>query len=96
MNRKLIIACSVAGTLVLGSCAGMSDTEQRTLTGAGIGTVAGVAVGAITGDWWWAAAGAAAGAATGYLVDRNKQAQQQAYERGVQTGKQQATTTPPK
>ena len=50
-----------------------------------------MAVGAITGDWWWAAAGAAAGAATGYLVDRNRQPQQQAYERGVQTGKQQAT-----
>ena len=69
MNRKQIIACGAGATLLLGSCANLSDTEQRTLTGAGIGTVAGVAVGAITGDGWWAAAGAAAGAATGYLVD---------------------------
>ena len=66
------------------------DYIRIALTGAGIGTAEGVAVGAITGDWWWAAAGAAAGAATGYLVDRNKQAQQQAYDRGVQTGRQQA------
>jgi hypothetical protein len=90
MNRKSIVACSVAATLVLGSCANMSQQEQSVLSGAGIGTAAGVAVGAITGDWWWAAAGAAAGAATGYLVDRNRQQQQQAYERGVQTGRQQA------
>jgi len=95
MNRRLIIACSLAGTLVLGSCANMSSSEQSTLSGAAIGTAAGVAVGAITGDWWWTAAGAAAGAATGYLVDRQRQREQQAYDRGVQTGKQQATTTKP-
>ena len=95
MNRNLIIACSLAGTLALGSCSNMSQQEQSVLSGAGIGTAAGVAVGAITGDWWWAAAGAAAGAATGYLVDRNKQQQQQAYDRGVQAGKQQASQTQP-
>ncbi len=91
MNRKQIIACGTAATLLLGSCANMSQQEQSVLSGGAIGTAAGVAVGAITGDWWWAAAGAAAGAASGYLVDRNRQQQQQAYERGVQTGKQQAT-----
>jgi hypothetical protein len=91
MNRQQIVACAVAGTLVLGSCANMSETEQRTLSGAGIGTAAGVAVGAITGDWWWAAAGAAAGAATGYIVDRQARRDQANFERGVQAGKQQAT-----
>jgi hypothetical protein len=78
MRRNAIIACVLAGTLVLGSCANLSQQEQSVLSGGGIGTATGVAVGAITGDGWWAAAGAAAGAASGYLVDRNRQAQQQA------------------
>jgi hypothetical protein len=91
MNRNTIVASALALTLVLGGCAGMSDTQQRVGTGAAIG---GLAVGALTGEWGWAAAGAAAGAAGGYLVDqhqRNQQAQQQrAFDQGVQAGRQQA------
>jgi len=63
MTRNLILVCGIAGTLALAGCAGMSETEQRTLSGAAIGTAAGVAVGAITGQWAWAAGGAAIGAA---------------------------------
>ena len=29
MNRKQIIACGAGATLLLGSCANLSDTEQR-------------------------------------------------------------------
>jgi hypothetical protein len=61
----------------------MTDQEQRMTTGAAIG---GVAVGAATGSWGWGTAGAAAGAATGYLIDSQKQKEQDAYQRGVQEG----------
>jgi len=73
MNRKLIISSLLVSTLALGACADMSDTERRTLTGAGVGAVIG---GAVTGDWAWAAGGAAIGAAGGYLYDQNKKSQQ--------------------
>jgi osmotically inducible lipoprotein OsmB len=91
MRRKLILACGLTGTLVLAGCAGMSETEQRTLSGGAIGTAAGVAVGAITGEWAWAAGGAAIGAASGYLYDQQKKKEQHAYEQGVQQGKKEAT-----
>jgi osmotically inducible lipoprotein OsmB len=67
MTRRLILSCVLA--LSLSACAGMSDTERRTGEGAAIG---GVAAGALTGEWGWAAAGAAAGATTGYLYDKHK------------------------
>ncbi len=92
MNGNTIVASALVLAVALGGCAGMSDTQQRVGTGAAIG---GLAVGALTGEWGWAAAGAAAGAAGGYLVDqqaRNQQAaQQRAFDQGVQAGKQQAT-----
>ena len=69
-------------------CAGMSDTQQRTLSGSAIGAAAGTAIGAIAGDAGWGAAiGAAAGAAGGYLYDRDQKAKEAAYNRGYQEGK---------
>jgi len=80
----------VAAALVLGlaGCAGMSDTQQRaatgTLAGAGIGAVAGAIGGnAALG----AAAGAGAGLAGGLIVDRVRQNEQAAFQRGVQQGR---------
>lgn len=94
MNGKLIISSALLAALALGGCSGMSSSEQSTLSGAGIGTAAGVVIGAATGEWAWAAAGAAIGAGTGYLVDKEKQkqqaAQQKAYNEGLQAGKAQA------
>jgi len=69
MNRKLMATCALAGAMTLAACSNMSDTQQRTLTGAGIG---GAAAGIITGEWGWAAAGAAVGAASGYIYDQHK------------------------
>jgi osmotically inducible lipoprotein OsmB len=87
MNGKLILTCALAGTLLLGGCASMSDTERRTATGAALGAAAG---GLITGDWGWAAGGAAIGAVGGYLYDQNKKSddrrQREAYEQGVKDG----------
>ncbi|MCZ7565611.1 MAG: glycine zipper domain-containing protein [Burkholderiales bacterium] len=87
MNRTLILSCVVAGALA--GCANMSDTEQRTLSGAAIGTAAGVALGAITGEWAWAVGGAAVGAASGFIYDQQRQREQRAFEQGVQEGKRQ-------
>ena len=83
MRTNLILSGALCGALAFGGCAGMSDTEQRTLSGAAIGTAGGAAVSAITGDWAWALGGAAVGAASGYLYDRQKKKEQQAYEQGV-------------
>jgi len=87
MNRNLILSCTLAGTLALGACANMSDTERRTGTGAAIGAAAG---GLITGDWAWAAGGAAIGAVGGYLYDQDKKSQErkqnEAYQQGYKAG----------
>lgn len=94
MNRDLILAPALAAVLAVAGCAKMTASQQSTFCGAGIGTAAGVAVGAITGDWAWVAAGAAIGAGAGYLSEQERQrqaaAQQKAFEAGVQAGKQQA------
>lgn len=60
--------------ITVGACSGMDNTQQRTLSGAGIGAAGGAAVGALTGGSvaGGAAIGAAAGAAGGYLYDQSK------------------------
>ncbi len=83
MNRNMTTCYALAAALTLGGCAGMSDTQKRTTTGAAIG---GTAVGIVTGEWGWAAAGAVAGAAGGYLYDQSKKNEQTAYEKGVKEG----------
>ena len=94
MKRNLIVGSTLVSAIALAGCADMSASQQSTLSGAGIGTAAGVVVGAVTGEWAWAAAGAAIGAGTGYLVNqeqqRQKAAQQAAFDEGVKAGKQQA------
>jgi hypothetical protein len=61
--------------LLLAGCAGMSNTEQRVLTGAAIGAGAGAGLGAVTGGLSIPAGaiiGAGAGAVTGLAVDALK------------------------
>jgi hypothetical protein len=84
MNRNFVIFCALICVLSLAGCAGMSDTQRRTGTGALIG---GAAAGIVSGEWEWAAAGAAAGAAGGYLYDKSKRNEQDAYERGLREGR---------
>jgi hypothetical protein len=67
-------AVALAG-LLLSGCAGMSNTEQRVLTGATIGAGAGAGLGAVTGGLSIPAGaiiGAGAGAVTGLAVDALK------------------------
>lgn len=86
-NYTIVLILSVG--LILGGCAGMSDTQQRTLSGAAIGTGAGAVVGAIAGSAGWGAAiGAAAGAAGGYIYDKNQKSKEAAYQQGYEAGKQ--------
>ncbi|NLJ29745.1 MAG: hypothetical protein GX433_17305 [Deltaproteobacteria bacterium] len=64
----------VALLFSLTSCAGMSTTQQRVLSGGAIGAGSGAAIGAITGGSpaVGAAVGGAAGAAGGYIYDQSK------------------------
>jgi osmotically inducible lipoprotein OsmB len=59
---------------VLAGCAGMSTTQQRTLSGAAIGAGGGALIGGIAGGspGVGAAVGAGAGALGGYLYDRSQ------------------------
>lgn len=74
-TRNLILALTVAGGLA--ACSNMSSTEQRTLSGAGIGAAGGAAIGGLaTGKpLTGAAIGAAAGAAGGWLYDRHEKSE---------------------
>jgi len=86
--EKTFVIVLLMTSLMLGGCAGMSDTEQRTLSGAAIGTAAGGVIGAIAGDTGLGLAlGAVAGTAGGYLYDRHEKAQQNAYNQGYEAGK---------
>lgn len=95
-SRTIATTLALAAAALAG-CADMTTTQQRTASGAAIGTAAGVVVGAATGEWAWAAGGAAIGAAGGYIYDQEKKkqeaAQQKAYNEGVQAGKQQQQQT---
>ena len=85
---KKIIAITAA-TLAIAGCSNMSNTEQRTLSGAGIGAAAGaVGVAIFHGNpIWGAVGGAAVGAASGYAYDAYKKNQAAEYNSGYNAGK---------
>lgn len=80
VSLRLFAPLLLALSVVLGGCT-MTETEQRTASGAGIGAAAGAAAGALfgafagvpgTGAAIGAAAGTALGAGGGYIVDQRK------------------------
>lgn len=76
MKRQLLIPSLLFAGAALSGCAGMSDTQQRTLSGAAIGAAGGAAIGALTGHAGTGAAiGVAAGALGGYLYDNHQKSQ---------------------
>ena len=78
------IAIVLAGGILLTSCAGMSDTQQRALTGTAGGAAVGTVLGAIGGNaGLGAVAGAGAGLAGGLLFDRSRQNEEAAFQRGL-------------
>jgi osmotically inducible lipoprotein OsmB len=61
---------------LLGACSGMSNTEQRTLSGGAIGAAGGAVIGAAAGaPGTGAAIGAGAGLLGGYLYDQYQKSQ---------------------
>lgn len=74
-TNKLLLAVTLVGSLA--GCANMSSGEQRSLSGAAIGTAAGALIGELaTGQpLHGAVLGAAAGAAGGWLYNRHEEAQ---------------------
>jgi len=81
----------VMALVAVGGCAGLSPTEQTTLTGGAAGAAGGALVGAIAGN---AGLGAAIGAGTGLLggllYGEHQQSVHDTYERGVREGYQRA------
>ena len=75
--------------LVLSACSNMNNTEQRTLSGAGIGAAAGAVGTALlhSNPIWGAVGGAAVGAASGYVYDAYKKEQASEYNSGYNAGK---------
>jgi uncharacterized membrane protein len=87
--KRTVIAIILSISLALAGCAGMSDTQQRTLSGGAIGAGAGAVVGAISGNTaLGAAVGAAGGAAGGYLYDRYEKTKEAEYQKGYKAGQQ--------
>jgi len=88
MKRILIVAILSVSLVFLG-CAGMTDTQQRTLSGGAMGAGAGAIVGAIAGSAGWGAAiGAATGIVGGYIYDQHEKSKQKSYQEGYKAGQQ--------
>ena len=86
---KKILAVAITPVFLLTACSGMSNTQQRELSGAGIGAVAGAGIVAIAGGTaiWGAVGGAVVGAAGGYVYDQYEKSKQEEYNSGYKAGK---------
>ncbi|MCB1985032.1 MAG: OmpA family protein [Burkholderiales bacterium] len=95
MHRKLIIV--TAASILLSSCANMSETQRGTAQGSLAGAAAGALIGGLAGDGKGAAigaaAGAAAGAAGGYFWSKRMEEQKRQMEAATEgTGVQVSQT----
>jgi Glycine-zipper domain len=87
--RNLAIVLTL--TALLTGCADLTPTQQRALTGTGIGAAGGAVIGAIAGNAGLGAViGAGAGLAGGLVVDQVKKNEAAAYQRGYASGRQSA------
>jgi uncharacterized protein YcfJ len=86
----MLLACCVA----LAGCSNMTPTQQRALSGTGIGAAGGAVLGAIGGNaGLGAVAGAAAGLAGGLIYDQVKKNEQASYNQGYAAGKHSTATS---
>ena len=83
-NYKIVLSnLGLAALIVLGGCAGLSDTQQRAMTGSLGGAAAGAAIGAIAGNAGLGAViGAGTGAVGGFAYGKHKESVNQAYQQG--------------
>jgi uncharacterized membrane protein len=79
----------IAMFALLAGCADMTQTQQRTLTGAAGGAAAGGIIGAIAGNAGvGAAVGAGLGGTGGFLLGRHNESVNRAYEQGRESASQ--------
>jgi osmotically inducible lipoprotein OsmB len=91
---KSTLVMLMVGCLTLTGCSDLSPTQQRALTGTGIGAAGGAVLGAIGGNaGLGAVAGAAAGLAGGLIYDQVKKNEQASYNQGYAAGKKSSSTT---
>ena len=89
---KLLLVAAVA--LPAAACADLNPTQQRALTGTAAGAGVGAVAGAVGGNaGLGAAVGAGAGLLGGLIVDRQRQAENRAFQQGVAAGRQGAATS---
>jgi hypothetical protein len=89
--RHLLVVLIGLALVAMGGCAGMSETQQRTLTGGAGGAAGGALIGAMAGNAGLGAAiGAGAGLAGGYLYGKHEESKQAAYQQGVTDGAHQS------
>jgi osmotically inducible lipoprotein OsmB len=75
--RRLILAVLVVAMVSLDGCAGMSETQQRMITGGAAGAAGGALIGAIAGNaGLGAAVGGGAGLLGGYLYGKHEESKQ--------------------
>lgn len=74
-GAPLRLALAAVCLISLGACTNMTHTQQRVVSGAAVGAVAGVGVTAATGGCisCGAAIGTVVGAGVGYVIDRANQ-----------------------
>jgi hypothetical protein len=76
--KRTLVGSMLLVTIAAGGCAGMTETQQRTVTGGAGGAAAGALIGALAGNAALGAAiGGSVGAGGGFL-----------YGRGVEQGQQ--------
>jgi uncharacterized membrane protein len=74
--QNLKIPAAFAAVLLLAGCAGMTDTQRRTATGAGAGAATGALIGSFSANAGKGALiGAGVGALGGFLYDQNQKSQ---------------------
>jgi len=71
---RTVPALMLVAALTLGGCSGLSNTEERVLSGGAIGAGVGAVGTVLTGGCvsCGAAIGGAVGAGAGYLIDQNE------------------------
>ena len=89
MKRISTMSGIIVVSAMLGGCADMSQTQQRTLTGAAGGAALGGIIGAAAGNaGMGAAVGAGLGGTGGFLLGRHNESMNRAYEQGRASGSQ--------